>query len=74
MRELDPSITQSPCLELLRDTCKNQLESMVDKETMEECNIYIENRRELRHLKTLDRHLSKFQRLCHDYTGGHSNS
>ena len=74
MRESDPSITQSPCLKLLRDTCINQLESMVDKETMEECNIYIENRRELRHLKTLDRHLFKFQRLCHDYTGGHSNS
>ena len=30
----------------LRDTCKNQLESMVDKETMEECIIYRENRRE----------------------------
>ena len=30
----------------LRDTCRNQLESMVDKEIIEECSIYIENRRE----------------------------
>ena len=58
----------------IRETCKNQLESMVDKEMMEECNMYIENRREVRHLKILDRHLSKFQRLCYGYTGGCSNS
>ena len=48
----------------VRDTCKNQLESMVDKGTMEKCNEFIETRREIRHLKTLDRHLSKFNRLC----------
>ena len=39
---------------LLRDTCKNQLESIIDKETMEKCTDFIETRRELRHLKTLD--------------------
>ena len=71
IRSINNSITM---FRTIRDTCKNQLESMVDKETMEECNKYIENRREQRHLKTLERHLSKFHRLCHGYTDGHSNS
>ena len=35
--------------------------------------IYIEYRREGRHQKTLERHLSKFYRMCHVYAGGHSN-
>ena len=47
---------------------------MLDKRTMEECYMYMEVRREQRHWKTLERHLSKFHRLCHDNTGGHSNS
>ena len=55
------------------EKCKIQLESMVDKGTMEKCNDFIETRRELRNLKTLDWHLSKFKRLCHDYIGGCSN-
>ena len=59
---------------IIRDTCKNQLGSMVGKETMEECNMYIENRREQGHLKTSERHLSKFCILCHGYTGGCLNS
>ena len=46
------------------DTCIFQLESMVDQKTMEECYSYIEQRRERRHLSTLDRHISKFNRLC----------
>ena len=58
----------------IRDTCINQLESMIDKKTMEECYMYMENRREQRHQKTLERYISKFQRLCHDNTGGHPNS
>ena len=70
IRSINNSITM---FKLLRDTCKNQLESIIDKETMEKCNDFIETRRELRHLKTLGQHLSKFKRLCHDYTGGHSN-
>ena len=49
IRSINNSIAM---FKMLRDTCKNQLESMVDKETMEECSIHIENRRELRHLKT----------------------
>ena len=58
----------------IRDTCINQLESIVDKETMEEFHMYIESRREQRHLKTLERHLSNFYRLCHDHKGDCLNS
>ena len=59
---------------IIVDTCINQLESMLEKKTMEECYMYMEGRREQRHLKTLERHLSEFIRLCHIITGGHSNS
>ena len=55
------------------DTCMNQLEGILDKETMEDCYMYIENRRERRNQKTLERHLSKFHRLCHGNAGGCSN-
>ena len=58
----------------IRDTCINQLENMVDKETMEECYMYMESRREQRHQKTLERHLSKFNRLWQGIAGGCSNS
>ena len=58
----------------VRDTCINQLESMVDKETMEECYMYMESRREQRHLKTLERHLSKFNRLWQGIADGCSKS
>ena len=58
----------------IRDTCINQLESLLDERTMEECYMYMEVRREQRHWKTLERHLSKFQRMCHDNIGGCSNS
>ena len=34
------------------DTCKNQLENIIDEATMEECLSYIERRREQRHQKT----------------------
>ena len=57
----------------VRDTCINQLESIVDEATMEECHRYIERRREQRHQKTKERHLSKFYRLCHDQRDGCSN-
>ena len=50
--------------EIIIDTCKNQLESLTDEATMEECHRYMERRREQRHQKTKERHLSKFSRLC----------
>ena len=55
------------------DTCMNQLESILDRKTMEDCYIYIEHRREGRHQKTFERHLSKFHRMCHVNAGGCSN-
>ena len=70
IRSINNSITM---FKLLRDTCINQLENILDKEIMEECREFIEIRRERRHLSTLDRHLSKFKRLCHDNTGGRSS-
>ena len=40
---------------------------------MRECESFIKIRGEARHQKTLKRQLSKFERLCHRNTGGHSN-
>ena len=57
----------------LSDTCIIQLKAILDKEIMEECIEFIEIRRERRHLSTLERHLSKFRRLCHEKSGGCSN-
>ena len=70
IRSINNSITM---FKLLRNTCITQLENILDKEIMEECKEFIEIRRERRHLSTLDWHLSKFKRLCHDYTGGRSS-
>ena len=55
------------------NTCIEKLENQLKKEDMEECYRCIEGRRETRHLKTLKRHLEKFNRLCHRNTGGCSN-
>ena len=57
----------------LRDTCIGQLEDILDNAIMEECRTFIEIRRERRHLSTLERHPSKFRRLCHKNPGGRSN-
>ena len=51
IRSINNSITM---FELLRDTFINQLESILEKETMEKCGDFIENRRERRLLSTLD--------------------
>ena len=68
IRSINTSITM---FKLLRDTCINQLENILDKEIMVECREFIEIRRERRYLSTLARHLSKFKRFCHAKTGGH---
>ena len=49
IRSINNSITM---FKLLRDTCINQLENILDKEIMEECRGFIEIRRERRHLST----------------------
>ena len=40
---------------------------------MHDCIDFIKVRREARHLKTIDRQLSKFYRLSHKNTSGHSS-
>ena len=58
---------------MIIDTCMIQLEGILDEKTMEDCSNYIEYRREGRHQKTLQRQVSKYNRLCHKNAGGHSN-
>ena len=53
-----------------RDTCMKQLKDNLDKETMEECERFIKDKRKTRNLKTLDCQVSNFERLCHKKTGG----
>ena len=48
-----------------RDTCKNKLNGILDKETMEECVEFIKYIRESRHIKTPERQTLKFNQLCH---------
>ena len=55
------------------DTCIEELGKLIRKEDMEECYNFIEGRRETRHQKTQNRHLEKFNRLCHKNTGGRWN-
>ena len=56
-----------------KDTCMNRLSTVLDEEIMEECESFIKTRKEARHHKTLERQVSKFERLCHKNIGGHSN-
>ena len=62
-------------LKMQIDTCMEQLESCLSGRAMEDCKVFIKNRRELRHNNTLVRQLLKFNRLCHKnkIQGGHSN-
>ena len=69
IRSINNSIAM---FKIVIDTCRNQLESIIDEATMEECHIYIERRREQRHQKTKERHPSKFYRLCQGQIDGHS--
>ena len=48
-----------------RDTCMNNLSTVLDDERMSECKSFIKTRKEVRHQKTLKRQMSKFERLCH---------
>ena len=56
-----------------RDTCMNNLSTVLDEERMKDCESFIMTRKEARHQKNLKRQVSKFERLCHKNTGGHSN-
>ena len=71
VRSINNSLTM---FTIQRDTCINQLKDNLDKETMERCERFIKEKREIRHLKTLEWQVSKFERLCHRKTGGHINN
>ena len=63
-------------LKMQINTCMDQLETCLGKGAMEECKVFIKNRRDSRHNSTLVRQLLKFERLCHKnkIQGGHSNN
>ena len=70
VRSINNSLTM---FKELRDTCINNLNTILEDERMRECESFIKTRREARHQKTLKRQMSKFERLCHRNTGGCSN-
>ena len=55
-------------LKIQKDTCINQLKTCLDERTVEECEEFINMRRESRHIKTLGRQLLKFEQLCQKKT------
>ena len=63
-------------LKIQRDTCIDQLKTCLDERTMEECERFINIRRESKHIRTWGRQLLKFEQLCHKnkIRGGHSNN
>ena len=59
------------------DTCKTDLEKIINKEDLKECQNFINTRRDARHLKTMDGQKQKLEWLCHGNSskrGGHSNT
>ena len=55
---------------LRRDTFRNKLAGIWNKELFNECLEFITRFKHTRHFKTLTRQLSKFDRLQHKYNGG----
>ena len=70
VRSINNSLTM---FKIQGDTCINNLEKALDRETLNDCHEFIKVRRERRHLKTLERHQSKFHRLCQKNTTGRSS-
>ena len=59
------------------DTYKTDLEKIINKEDLKECQNFIDTRREVRHSKTMDRQKQKLEWLYHRNSserGGHSNT
>ena len=61
VRSVNNTITM---LKIQSVTCIEQLNEVLDRESIEECTQLIKEKRESRHLKTLERQKSKFDRLC----------
>ena len=56
-----------------RDTCMDQLNIVSDKETMEECEKFVNMTRESMCNKSLEHQRLKFERFCQTHNGGYSN-
>ena len=61
VRNINNTITM---LEKEIDTCMNELYSTIDRETSENCLVFINTRKEARHIKTQLRQINKFNQLC----------
>ena len=70
IRTVNNTITM---FEIQIETCMNHLKGILDKETMEECMVFIKIKTESRHIRTQKRQILKFNQLCHRKTDGHSN-
>ena len=69
VRSINNSLTM---FKMQQDTCINNLEKALDRETLNNCYDFIKVRRERRHQRTLERQLLKFYRLCHRNNTDHS--
>ena len=64
MKELGRLITLYNMLSLESDTCMRRLKEKLKEEDFQECNNFIEERREARHHKTMTRQKEKLKALC----------
>ena len=55
-------------------TCIEELKGKIRPELFEECQVFIEKVREWWHKSVLERHLAKFERLCHKQRVAAQNS
>ena len=63
-------------MNMKKDTCINNLKQKIGEDLIKECEIFIKERREARHFKTMVRQKSKLEALCHksiSERGGCSN-
>ena len=56
-----------------RDTCIDQLVCVLDRDTLKECQVFINRVMKARNVSLMERQKSKFYRLWHKITGDHSN-
>ena len=73
MRGSDPLNNTITVLKCQTDTCIDTLESMINQDVMEKCHGFINNIREKRDHKTMERQKKKFKKLWQKKRGGHSN-
>ena len=74
MKGLETSTTPSETCSWQKDTCIEDLKSQISPFYFQECEIFINRVRELRHQSVLERQLSKFEHLWQRFRGGHSNN